>query len=71
MMYKAVVQTVLIYRIDFWVVTEAMLKVMEVFHHCLNRRIAGMSSWKVGEEVWEWSLVTEELEAVGMWPLKE
>ena len=35
-MYKSVVQTVLIYRIDNWIVTDSMLKVMEGFHHRLS-----------------------------------
>ena len=38
-----------------------MLKVMEGFHHRFAQRISGMSDRKVREEVWEWSLVTEEL----------
>ena len=33
MMYKAVVQTVLIYRGGSWVVMDAILKVLEGFHH--------------------------------------
>ena len=33
MMYKAVFQTVLIYGSDSWVVMDAILKVLEGFHH--------------------------------------
>ena len=50
MTYKAVVQTVLLYGIDIWVVTEAMLKVLEGFHHQVALRIAGVSSWRVGHQ---------------------
>ena len=30
-----------------------------------------MSDRRVGEEVWECSLVAEDLEATGMWPMEE
>ena len=42
MMCNAVVQTVLLYEIKSWVVTEAMLKMLEGFHHGVDWRIAGM-----------------------------
>ena len=43
MVYKVVVQMVLLYGSDSWVVTEAMLKVLEGFHHRVAHRIAGIS----------------------------
>ena len=70
-MYKTVVQTVLLYRSKSWVVTEAMLMMLEGFQNWVAQRIVGMSSQQVGEEVWEWSLSANELEAAGMWPTKE
>ena len=33
LMYKVVVQTVLIYRSESWVVTDVMMKVLKGFHH--------------------------------------
>ena len=66
MMYKSVVQTLLLYGSESWVVTGAMLKVMEGFHHRLAQRIAGMSDRKVMEGGWEWSSVAEALEAAGL-----
>ena len=42
-LYKAVVQLVLIYRSESWGVTGAMLKVIEGFHHRAERRITGMT----------------------------
>ena len=33
MLYKSVVQSVLLYGSESWVVTGAILKVLEVFHH--------------------------------------
>ena len=41
-MYKAVVQTLVLYGRDISVVTEAMLKVLEGLHHWLACMIAGM-----------------------------
>ena len=52
-------------------VTEEMLKVLDGFHNWVARRISGMLSQKVGEEIWDWSLVAYALEASGMWPMKE
>ena len=40
---KVVSQTVLIYGKESWVVAGAMMKVLEGFHHCAGRRIAGMT----------------------------
>ena len=54
MIYKAVVQMVLLYGSKSWVVTEVMLKVMEGFHHWVAQRISGMSYRRVREGGWEW-----------------
>ena len=45
MMYKAVVQLVLVYRSKNWVVKDSMLKVLEGLHHRAARRIMGMMAW--------------------------
>ena len=37
-LYKAVVQTALIYGTGSWVITEAKMKVLEEFHHRIGRR---------------------------------
>ena len=66
MMYKAVFQKVLLYGRNSWAVMEAMLKVMEGFHHHVARSIAGVLYRRVGEEGWECSSVSEVLEAEGM-----
>ena len=44
MVYKAVVQSVLLYGTERWVVTEEMLKVFKGFHHWAERRITGMKA---------------------------
>ena len=47
MMYKVVVQSVLLYGNESQVVTKAMLKALEIFDHPVARRIAGMSNRQV------------------------
>ena len=42
MVYNAVVQMVLIYGNESWVVTDAMMNVVEEFHHWVDIRISGM-----------------------------
>ena len=51
MMYKAVVQAVLLYGSEIWVVTDEMMAVLEGFHHSIGRRIAGMTEQRedIGE----------------------
>ena len=44
-MYKDVLHMVLLYRSESWVVTEAVLEVLEGFHHQVVRRIARISAW--------------------------
>ena len=53
MMYNAVIQTVIINRTESWLSKEAMLKVLEGFHHHVDRRISVISAQRVGEGVWE------------------
>ena len=42
-MYKAVVQVVLLYGSKIWVVMDTMMKVLEGFHHKISRWILGMT----------------------------
>ena len=53
MLYTAVSQTVLIYGRNSWVVTGAMLKVLEGFHDWATRRIAGMTDRHTYDGDWE------------------
>ena len=41
--YKAAVQSVILYGRESWVVTGEMLKVLEGFHHRVERRIMGLT----------------------------
>ena len=50
---KAVVQTVLFYGIESWVITYEMMKVLEGFHHLISRGITGKTAQSISEEGWE------------------
>ena len=41
--YNTLVQSVLLYRSESWVVTGEMLKVLEGFHHRLDRSMTSMT----------------------------
>ena len=50
-MYKALMQSVLFYGSEIWVVTGEMLKVLEGFHPRAAQRITGMTAKRrTGEE---------------------
>ena len=53
MMYKAVVQTVLLYERKIWVVTDAMMMVLEEFCHRIARHITGIIERKGNCGEWE------------------
>ena len=54
MMYKAVVQAVLMYGRKIWVVTDDIMKFLEGFHHRTARRISGMMAQRGNDGGWEW-----------------
>ena len=49
----------------------AVLKVLEVFYHQMNRRIAGVTARRIEYRKWEYPPVYYVLEFVGLWPIKE
>ena len=51
-MYKSVVQTVLLYQSNSWMITGTILKLQEVFHHRIAWMITGNMNWRVGELGW-------------------
>ena len=63
MMYKGVVQALLLYVKEIWLVTDSMMVMLEVFNHKIARRIVGMTSKKKGDSgECEWNLVDAALE---------
>ena len=47
MLYKSVVQLVLLYWSESWVVTGSMLKLLEGFHHRVVRSIMGITERRI------------------------
>ena len=66
MMYKEVVQLVLLYNSDNWVVMGAMLKVLEELHHWVTRHIMGMTETNGAVRYCEYPPVLVALEAAGL-----
>ena len=62
-------QAVLLYRSDIWVITESMMKVLEVFHHRISRRIAGKTAHHVRLDGWESPPVDKALGAAVLWTM--
>ena len=71
MIYNEVVQLVLLYGSGSWVVMEEMLKLLELFHHWVERIMTGMTVRSTTSGEWEWPLVLEALETYGIFPIKE
>ena len=70
-LYKAVVQTILLYGRSIWVVTGAMLKLLEGFQHMLVRQIVGKTAQRMVGGEWEWSPAADALEIAGLYIIKE
>ena len=61
MLYKAVEQMVILYGSESWVVTGAILKVLEGFHHRSSWRIAGMVDQRAEDVEWEYTPVFDTM----------
>ena len=70
-MYKEVAQSVLLYGSESWVVTGAVLRVLEGFHHFESMRITGMAGKRVTDREWEYPPVVAALEAAGLHSIQE
>ena len=71
MFYKAVVQSVLLYNCESWVVTPAVLKVLEGFHHRAARRITSMRGRLLHlENRWVYPPIMDALEMAGLYPIE-
>ena len=53
--YKAVVQAVLMFRAETWVLTPRIEKVLESFMHGAARRITGKQPWIWGGGKWTYT----------------
>ena len=61
----------LLYGSGIWVVTRAMLKVLEGFYHRAARRIMGMTAKHVADGEWEYPPEVVAIEAAGLHPIQE
>eukprot|EP00977_Amphora_coffeiformis_P025513 scaffold20302_cov185-Amphora_coffeaeformis.AAC.5 len=67
MFYKAVVQSVLLYGCETWVVTTQVLATLESFHHRVARRLTGkVIRWNPSEKRWVYPPLDEALEDSGL-----
>ena len=66
MMYKALVQAVLLYGSPIWVVKDAMVMVIEVFQHMIARQILGMIARKGDGMEYYCASMDAALEATGL-----
>ena len=71
MIYKAVVQEVLMYGIERWVVMDVMMTVLEGFHHSISRQIVEITVWRGNIREWEGDLVNAALEVTWLRPTRD
>ena len=71
MIYKVVFEAVLLYGSEIWVLEDAMMMVLEAFHHSISRQISMMTVRKdfCGES--EWASLDAALETTGIWMIRE
>ena len=68
--YQAVVQAVLLFSCETWVLSATMLRRLEGFHHRAVRRIAKMGpSQTIGTNEWVYPPIAEALDVVGLAPM--
>ena len=66
LIYNIVVHTVLLDGSETWVVMEAMMMVLEGFHHNIAKRILRIIVWRGNGGEWVWDLVDVVLEFTGL-----
>ena len=68
--YRAVVQAVLLFGAESWVLTETMLQKLEGVHVDFLRQVAGTSARKLGVDTWKKEGEERVLQATGENPLR-
>ena len=72
MFYKAVVQSVLLFGSETWVVSDAMRKALEGFHHRVARQLTGKQPrYLPAEDRWVYPPIAEALEEAGLYTMEE
>ena len=67
-LYRAVAQTVLLYRSKIWEIRGEMINLLEAVHHWIMGRISGKVARCICEEGWECPPPEEAIDTAGMWP---
>eukprot|EP00978_Attheya_sp_CCMP212_P005928 scaffold13219_cov61-Attheya_sp.AAC.4 len=72
MFYKAVVQSILLFVSEAWVVTKPMLQALKGFHSRVARQLSGKTP-HFCHATYEWIYPPTEkaLEEVGLWPIEK
>jgi hypothetical protein len=71
MFYKAIVQSVLLYGVETWVLTASMRKTLAGFHHRVGQSLSGLRPFRRLNETWEYPPVADALEACGLRTMDE
>ena len=69
--YKAIVQAVLLYGCETWVVTPAMLRALSGFHNRMARRIANRMPRLLSNGEWHYPCVAQAREIAGLHTIEE
>jgi hypothetical protein len=69
--YKAIVQLVLLYGSESWVLTTPMLNVLNGFQHRIARRISGLMATREDDKTWHYPPIKRALEIAGLYSISE
>ena len=64
--YVAIVQAILLFGAETWVVTPRVLQALEGFHHRAARQMAGMGGKRLVDGTWEYPPIDGALAATGL-----
>ena len=65
LLFKAVVQVVLLFGAEMWVLTPRMEQALRSFQHRAVKRLTGKKTRRRGERRWEYTMLVEEMEKTG------
>ena len=69
--YVAVVQSVLLFGSETWVITPRILQALQGFHHRIARRLSGLVATRGRNGTWDYPLIAEALERAGLSTIEE
>ena len=63
--FKAVMQAVLLFRAETWVLTPRIERALESFQHGAVRRITGRQPWRMGDGCWKYPPIKDSTREAG------